>query len=123
MQIIMGYSIDIEKVNFKNFKEDLIKTFPQINDEKLLDRIMFEFGTLCGDDFIILHNEYFEDGICTWNMFYMIENVFKLDKQNIINTVMSVWFKQYEKLTGYKELGEAYENLGLKMLDDEDIVQ
>lgn len=115
----MGVSIELYKLNFKKFKEKLMSKYPNnIKNEKLLEKIMLEFGTLCGDnDFIILHNEYYEGCICTWNMIRMIEEVFKLNKLSDYDDcfgVCDVLYDMREELVDCKEINEAYNNLNLE---------
>lgn len=58
----------------------------------------------------IVENEFQEDGICTWNMFTMITEVFELEDDDYVN---DVFWKLQKRLTEYKEIDEAYENLEL----------
>jgi hypothetical protein len=67
----MGISVDLEKLNYKEFVDNLMKN-PKINNRELLEKIILEFGNKIGEELVILHNELWEDGICTWNMFAMI---------------------------------------------------
>lgn len=106
----MGIIIDLNKVNYEKFIEELMKD-EKINDRVLLEKILLEFGNHIGDDLIILHNEYYEDGICTWNMFHVIEEVFKLDDDEYVS---DVYYDLEQSLISYKEIDEAYENLGLE---------
>ena len=121
----MGVYIDLYKIDYNKYKTELMKRFPRINDEKLLKKIMCEFGTfITENDFIILHNEYYEDGICTWNMDNAIEEVFHLkddpdydkwdEKIKDIKSVQEVFFVARTELIGYKELYEAMSNLGFE---------
>ena len=64
----MSISVDIEKLNYKEFVDKLMKN-PKINNKDLLEKIILEFGNKVGEELVILHNELWEDGICTWNMF------------------------------------------------------
>ena len=115
----MGISIDLYRYDFKEFKEDLMKTFPQIKDEELLSKIMLQFGTLIGNDLIVLHNEYYEDGICTWNMFHIIEKVFEIDTKYPNPDVQDVSFKHRHVMLGYKEKYDAYSELGIEPPEEE----
>lgn len=106
----MGISIDLEKVNYNKFVNELMKE-PKINNKELLEKIILQFGNKIGEDLVILHNEYYEDGICTWNMFNMIEEVFELSDDEFIS---DVYYELKEGLITYKEVDEAYENIGLE---------
>ena len=106
----MGISIDLEKVNYNKFVNELMKE-PKINNKELLEKIILQFGNKIGEDLVILHNEYYEDGICTWNMFHMIEEVFELSDDEFIS---DVYYELEEGLITYKEVDEAYENIGLE---------
>lgn len=103
----MGISIDLEKVNYEKFINKLMEN-PKINNRELLEKIILEFGNHIGEDLIILHNEYYEDGICTWNLFTMIDEVFGTDD------TYSEYIQIREEMISYKEIDEAYENLGLE---------
>lgn len=103
----MGISIDLEKVKYEKLIEELMKD-KKINDMKLLEKIILEFGNLVGEDLVLLHNEYYEDGICTWNLFNMIDEVFETED------TYSKYIKIREDMIGHKEIDEAYENLGLE---------
>lgn len=106
----MGISIDLEKVNYNEFVKKLMEN-KKINNKELLEKIILEFGNKIGDELVILHNEYYEDGICTWNMCTMINEVFGLDYDEDSN---KVFLKLSKEIISYKELEDAYENLGIE---------
>lgn len=103
-------SVDLYKLNYKKFVDKLMEN-PKINDRELLEKIILEFGNKIGEDLIILENEFYEDGICTWNMFAMITEVFELEEDDYVDIVFS---KLQKSLIEYKEIDDAYENLGLE---------
>lgn len=70
----MSISVDLYKLNYKEFVDKLMEN-PKINDMELLKKIILEFGNRIGGELVILSNEFWEDGICTWNMFTTIENL------------------------------------------------
>lgn len=111
----MSISIDLEKVNYNEFVNKLMEN-PKINDKELLKKIILEFGNKVGEDLVILHNEYYEDGICTWNMWNMITEVFKLEDDDYVS---DVWYDLRKNMISYKEIDEAYDNLGLEMEEKE----
>lgn len=106
----MSMSIDLYKLNYKKFVDKLMEN-PKINDRELLEKIILEFGNKIGEDLIILENEFWEDGICTWNMFAMITEVFELEEDDYVDIVFS---KLQKSLIEYKEIDDAYDNLGLE---------
>lgn len=106
----MSMSVDLYKINYKKFVDKLMEN-PKINDRELLEKIILEFGNKVGKDLIILENEFYEDGICTWNMFAMITEVFELEEDDYVDIV---FFKLQKGLIGYKEIDDAYDNLGLE---------
>lgn len=106
----MGISVDLEKVNYDKFVNKLLEN-EKINDKELLEKIILEFGNKIGDELVIMHNEYYEAGICTWNMFNMITKVFKLEDDDYVD---DCYYDLRKDLISYKEIDEAYENLGLK---------
>ena len=103
----MGYDIGVYKYNLKKLKKSFME-LPEINDEDLLTKIMLEFGEVIVDYYIILDNDYYEDGNCFYNLPNMIDKVFKTEYS------FDVLLKQRESLLSYKELYDAYENLGLE---------
>ena len=109
----MSMNVDLEKLNYKEFFDKLMKN-PKINDRELLEKIILVFGNKIGEQLVILHNEFWEDGICTWNMFEMIQEVFELEDDEYVS---DVYYELRKDLIGYKEIDDAYENLGLKRSD------
>ena len=108
----MGISVDLEKVNYEKFITELMNKFEKINDRDLLEKVILQFGNHIGEDLVILHNEYYEDGICTWNMTHMIMEVFKFSPKD--DDVYDVYINLREELISYKEIDEAYEELGIE---------
>ena len=104
-------SVDLYKLNYKKFVDKLMEN-PKINDRELLEKIILEFGNKIGEDLVILENEFWEDGICTWNMTNMITEVFNL--QDDCEYVDNILYNLEQDLIKYKEIDEAYENLGLE---------
>ncbi|MCI9245572.1 MAG: hypothetical protein HFJ30_00220 [Clostridia bacterium] len=110
----MSISIDLEKVNYNEFVNKLMEN-EKINDRELLEKIILEFGNKIGEDLVVLHNEYYEDGTCSWNMCNMIEEVFELNSDEYSQDyVYDVYSELSSYLTSYKEIDEAYENLGIE---------
>lgn len=109
----MGIDIDVYKYKFKELKKSFME-LPGVNDEDLLTKIMLEFGEVIGDYYIILDNEYYEDGNCFYNLPNMIDKVFNTENS------FDVLLKQRKSLLSYKGLIDAYENLGLEEPEDED---
>ena len=107
----MSMSVDLYKLNYKKFVDKLMEN-PKINDRELLEKIILEFGNKIGEDLVILENEFWEDGICTWNMKNMITEVFNL--QDDCEYVDNILYNLEEYLIKYKEIDDAYDNLGLE---------
>lgn len=112
----MSIDVDLYKTNYDELVENLMK-YCKTDDRKLLTSILEQFGEHIGDYYIQLHNEYYEDGICTWNVASMINEVFDVE-----DSYGDVILKLQKDMIGYKEIDEAYENLGLTRVekDDED---
>lgn len=108
----MGYNIEVYKYKFKDLKKSFMK-LPKVNDEDLLTKIMLEFGEVIGDYYIILDNDCWEDGDCFYNLSNMIDEVFKTEDS------FNVLLEQRESIVSYKELYEAYDNLGLEEPEEE----
>lgn len=105
----MSININLEKVNYDAFVNKLLEN-PKINNRELLEKIILEFGNKIGEDLIVLKNEHYEDGICTWNMWNMITEVFNLEE----DYVSDCYYEFRKDLIAYKEIDEAYENLGIE---------
>lgn len=109
----MGYDIEVYKYKFKELKKSFME-LPRVNDDDLLTKIMLEFGEVIGDYYIILDNDYWEDGDCFYNLSNMIDKVFKTEGS------FDVLLEQRECMVSYKELYEAYDNLGLEEPEEEE---
>ena len=109
----MGYNIDVYKFKFKELKKSFME-LPEVNDEDLLTKIMLEFGEVIGDSYIILDNEYYEEWNCFYNLSSMVDKVFKTEGS------FDVLLKQRTPLVSYKELYDAYDNLGLEEPEEEE---
>ena len=109
----MSMSVDLEKLNYKEFVDKLMKN-PKINNKDLLEKIILEFGNKVGEELVILHNEFWEEGICDWNMFKMIQEIFELEDDEYVS---DVYYELRKGLINYKEIDDAYENLGLERSD------
>lgn len=98
----------MRRKDVQNKTREILRTEPysRENDGYLIRRVI--------EELVILHNELWEDGICTWNMFAMIQEIFELEDDEYIS---DVFYKLRKKLISYKEIDEAYENLGLKRSD------
>ncbi len=107
----MSIDVDLYKLNYKEFVDKLMEN-PKINNRELLEKIILEFGNKVGEDLVILKNEFWEDGICSWNMLAMITEVF--DLQDAGDYVDKIFYKLTQVLINYKEIDDAYENLGLQ---------
>lgn len=106
----MSISVELKKVNYNEFINKLMEN-PKIDNRELLEKIILEFGNRIGDDLVILYNEYYEDGICTWNMCKMICEIFNLDEMK--EDPYDIYLKLSKELIAYKDIDEAYENLGI----------
>lgn len=117
----MSINVDLEKVNYEKFINNLMEKFKKINNRELLEKVILEFGNHIGEDLVILHNEYYEDGICTWNMCNMIKEIFGLTEEDESEIeVYDIYLELKEDLISYKEIDEAYENLGIERKYEEE---
>lgn len=106
----MSISVDLYKLDYKEFVDKLMEN-SKINNRKLLEKIILEFGNKVGEELVILENEFWEDSICTWNMFAMIQEVFELEDDEYVS---DVFYELRKNLVGYKEIDDAYENLEIE---------
>lgn len=112
----MSWSIEIEKCNFNELVTNLCEKY-KIENKELLEKILLEFGEKIGDTYIIMHNEVWEVGICTWNCFKLIDRVFGIkDDEDSYDEFIHL----SESMISYKTIDEAIENLGLEELIDEE---
>ena len=109
----MGCDIEMHKYKFKELKKSFME-LPEVDNEDLLTKIMLEFGEVIGDYYIILDNDYYEDGNCFYNLSNMIDEVFKTKNS------FDILLKQWTPVISYKELYEAYDNLGLEEHEEEE---
>ena len=109
----MSISVDLYKLDYKEFVDKLMEN-SKINNRKLLEKIILEFGNKVGEELVILENEFWEDSICTWNMFAMIQEVFELEDDEYVS---DVFYELRKNLVGYKEIDDAYENLEIERSD------
>lgn len=117
----MSINVDLEKVNYEKFINNLMENFKKINNRELLEKVILEFGNHIGEDLVISHNEYYEDGICTWNMCNMIKEIFGLTEEDESEIeVYDIYLELKEDLISYKEIDEAYENLGIERKYEEE---
>ena len=106
----MGFIVEVEKCNFNELVTNLCDKY-KIKDKELLEKILLEFGELIGDTYVIMHNEYWEDGICTWNCFRLINRVFKIEEDK---DSYDEFLHLSKTMKGYMEVDEAIDKLGLK---------
>lgn len=106
----MSIDVDLDKVNYNKFVDKLMEN-KEITDRELLEKIILEFGNKVGEDLVILSNEYYEEGHCLWNMFHMVDEIFELEDEDYVS---DIWYELKKELVNYKEIDEAYENLGLE---------
>lgn len=112
----MSISIDLDKVNYNKFVDKLMEN-EKITNKELLEKIILEFGNKVGEDLVVLSNEYYEKGHCLWNMFNMIGEVFEIEDEDYVS---DIWYDLRKGLVDYKEIDDAYENLGLERKEIED---
>lgn len=113
----MGIDIDLCKCNFKELKKAYMEKFPQIQDEDLLEKVLLEFGTVIGEDYVILCNEYYEDGNCFYNVSPVLEKVFKLPDDS---DAFDILLAKRKEILSHKEEYEAYENLGIDPYEEDE---
>ena len=94
----MSMSVDLDKLNYKEFVDKLMKN-PKINNKDLLEKIILEFGNKVGEELVILHNEFWEEGICDCNMFKMIQEIFELEDDEYVS---DVYYELRKGLINYK---------------------
>lgn len=110
----MGICIDFYKYNYDKVVNNLVEK-KKIKDKELLEKILAEFGEHIGDKYIITSNEYYEEGICDWNLWTMLNEVFGIEESD------DCFYKDSdrEEIISYKEIKDAYDNLGLKRKNKE----
>lgn len=112
----MSWTIGMEKCNFNELVTNLCEKY-KIENKELLEKILLEFGEKIGDTYVIMHNEVWEDGICTWNCFQLINRVFGIKG---VENSYDEFLHLSESMISYKTTDEAIENLGLEELIGEE---
>lgn len=105
----MGISIDLNRYDYKKTKKALLELTKE-KDETMIDKILSEFGTKIDNDYIVLANEYYEDGHCLWNCMSFIEQYYKL--KDVYDCFI---YSENGEMVDYKSIDEACENLGIDM--------
>lgn len=113
----MSWTIEMEKCNFSELVTNLCEKY-KIENKELLEKILLEFGEKIGETYVIMHNEVWEDGICTWNCFQLINRVFGI--KGVEDNSYDEFLHLSEPMISYKTIGEAIENLGLEELISEE---
>lgn len=105
----MGINIDLRRYDYKKTKKALLELTKE-EDETMIEKILSEFGTKIDNDYIVLCNEYYEDGHCLWNCMSFIEQYYKLEE----DTAYDCFIRSENKpMVDYKPIDEACENLGI----------
>lgn len=94
----MGTYIDLHKIPFTKFVDELIEKY-KIEDREFLEKIITTFGEVIGDTYIILNNEQWEENNSYYNLSYFLDKYYKVDGSfNIMSQLeedmmanMSVW--------------------------------
>ena len=112
----MGINIDLKRYDYKKTKKALLELTKE-KDETMIDKILAEFGTKIDNDYIVLANEYYEDGHCLWNCMSFIEQYYKLKDDTAYDCFI---YSENGKMVDYKTIDEACENLRIDTdeLDD-----
>lgn len=105
----MGINIDLRRYDYKKTKKALLNITKEQN-ETMIDKILAEFGTKIDNDYIVLSNEYYEDGHCLWNCMSFIEKYYKLEDDNVYDCFIR---SDNPIMVDYKTIDEACENLGI----------
>lgn len=123
----MGRSVDLYFYNYKRLKNKIMETYNlSPTDEKLLEDILLGFGTVINDRYIILCNEFWEDGNPYFNVATAIERAFKLGEDaDVFGECFIVYGLHRDddyKQDGinYAELYDVLDSLGIEYDDDDD---
>ena len=74
----MGISIDLYKYDYTTLVADLMSV-DGINDQKKLEMILSECGEIIHDTYLILNNEYYEDGNPYYSVAVLIDLAFSVE--------------------------------------------
>jgi hypothetical protein len=74
----MGVSIDLYKYNYPALVESLMK-IEGVNDKQKLEKILSKCGEIFGDTYLILNNEYYEDGNPYYGVASLIDSAFGIE--------------------------------------------
>lgn len=106
----MSRNIDLYSYDYIKLKEMLLD-YCETDRVELIDKILNKFGSIIGNKYIILNNEYTEEYNCHWNITRVFDKIFntedifddvfdKCDKQDMIiaESVESVIEEIYSKI-------------------------
>lgn len=116
----MSINIDLNRYDYDKTKKALLEKTKE-KDETMIDKILQEFGTKINNDYIILNNEYYEDGNCFYRVMEFIERYYKFEDGDVYECFIR---SDNETMIDYKEIDQACENLGIDIekldVDEED---
>jgi len=108
----MGVSINLKKLNLETLLNSLQESGAP-KDKDLLLKILSEFGIVSGDDYIILHNEHYED----YNAYFEVAEFF--DRAYGLDCFYECFCKPSERIDG-TNAEEVSEKLGIELAEKED---
>lgn len=119
----MGICIDIKKVKLEPLKDCIIEKLKvensELNREKI-QTILNEFGETFNDTYIILNNEYYEDGNPYYNVLDVVAWAFGQDAEKVY--LFDCFFDKRVKMLEGISYGEKYEmaeKLGIEPVESE----
>lgn len=109
----MGINIDLNKGSFSLLVSEIMKD-KKINDKEMLEKILLEFGEKIEDNYIILNNEYYQDGNCYYKCSEFIDRYFETEDS------FDAFIKILKEINCYKEISKAEENLGIELKEKDE---
>lgn len=109
----MSICVDLDRFDYKKTKQK-IKEFTKEENDLFIDKILNEFGTVIGNDYIVLNNEYCEEGNCFYKLIEFLERYYKLAEGEGYDLLVSL----DKGMVEYKEIEFACKNLGISELEE-----
>lgn len=101
----MGISVELKGCNYQTLRDELLK-IEGVRDEKMLDDILFAFGHVVGDEYILLKNEYYEECNSYYNASIFLDKYYGVDS-------FRVFLNLLKKVNCNQSLYEVAETLGV----------
>lgn len=112
----MGISIDLHSYDLKKLIKLLMSK--GVTDEEKLRKILLDFGSVVGNRYILLNNEYYEDANCFYLLSQVIDAIFGKQVDSFDAFCGEREKTGYEEMVSYMSPDDIDEKYGLELNDD-----